>query len=98
MGFKDVKRAAIDCLKNGAYDHEARADIDRKNLFSVGTVDADYVISLISKTSGDHYECSPHHQDSSIDVHVCRPFKDGCRWYVKFYFIEPDIVFISVHQ
>lgn len=98
MGFKDVKREAITCLKNGAYDHEARADIDIKNLFSNGTVDTDYVISLISKTSGDQYECSPHHQDNSIDVHVCRPLKDGCYWYVKFYFIAPDIVFISVHQ
>lgn len=98
MGFKDVKQKAINCLNYGAYDHEVRVDIDIKNLFSIGLVDKDYVIALISRTSGDQYECSPHHQDASIDVHVCRPFKDGCRWYVKFYFIDPDIIFISVHQ
>lgn len=98
MRFKDVKQEAITCLKKGAYDHEARADINIKNLFSNGKIDEDYVISLISKTSGDQYKCSPHHQDSSIDVHVCRPFKDGYYWYVKFYFIAPDIIFISVHH
>lgn len=98
MGFKEIKHEAIACLKKGAYDHEARTNIDTKNLFSVGEIDEEYVISLIQKTSGDQYSYSPHHQDRSINVHLCRPFKDGTYWYVKFYFIEPDIIFISVHQ
>jgi hypothetical protein len=98
MGFSDVKHEAIQCLRSGAYDHAARIDIDEKNLFSAGVVDAEYVVSLISKTSGTQYECSPHHQDSTTDVHICRPFKDGCYWYVKFFFIDPDVIFISVHK
>lgn len=98
MGFKEIKKTAIEYLKNGAFDHEARLDISTKNLFSTGVVDTEYVISLISKTSGTQYQCSPHHQDNTTDVHICRPFKDNSYWYVKFYFIDPDIIFISVHQ
>lgn len=98
MGFKDIKRIAIDCLKKGAFDHEARNDINVKNLFSTGVIDTDYVISLINKTSGKEYQSSPHHQENTIDVHILCPFKDGFYWYVKFYFIEPDIIFISVHK
>jgi hypothetical protein len=56
------------------------------------------VIELIRKTGGDAYQCCPHHQDATTDVHILRPWKSGCYWYVKFYFIEPDIIFISVHQ
>ncbi|QGR05681.1 hypothetical protein CTZ24_04360 [Pantoea phytobeneficialis] len=98
MAFKEIKSKAISCLKNGCYDHEARCDIDTKNLFSVGEIDEEYVISLIQRTFGDQYTYSPHHQDSHTYVHLCRPYKDGCYWYVKFYFIEPDIIFISVHR
>lgn len=35
---------------------------------------------------------------ASIDVHVFKPYKDAKRWYIKFYFIDPDVVFISVHE
>jgi len=98
MGFKDIKRIAIDYLKNGAFDHEARRDVNVKNLFSTGVIDTDYVISLIAQTSGAEYQCRPHHQDNLINVHILRPFKDDFYWYVKFYFLEPDIIFISVHK
>lgn len=98
MGFKDIKRMAIEYLKEGAFDHEARHDIDVKNLFSTGVIDTDYVIALINKTSGNEYHVSPHHQDHGVDVHIFRPFKDKSYWYVKFYFLEPDIIFISVHK
>lgn len=32
-----------------------------------------------------------------VDVHICRSWKSGGWWYVKFYFMEPDMIFISVH-
>ena len=82
---------------NQEYSHEIRKDIDVKNLFSCGQVSESYVIELIKLTSGDTHETSPHHADNSITVHVFKPYKDGKYWYVKFYFIEPDVVFISVH-
>lgn len=32
MGFNRIKKKAIKCLEDGAYIHEARQDIDVKNL------------------------------------------------------------------
>lgn len=98
MGFRDVKKLAIRCLQQGAYDHEVRGNIDVKNLFATGQVDKNEVIELIRKTYGDAYQCRPHHQDADTDVHILQSWKSGCCWYVKFYFMEPDVIFISVHQ
>ena len=98
MGFRDVKSQVITCLENGTYDHEVREKIDVKNLFQCGQLTDNDVIELIRHTRGNEYEVSPHHQAPTIDVHVLKPFKNGKRWYIKFYFIEPDAMFISVHQ
>jgi len=98
MKFRDVKNKAVQCLSTEAYDHEVRGNIDVKNLFATGQIEKQVVMELITHTRGDQYNCSPHHQDSSVDVHILRPFRWGCRWYVKFYFIEPDMIFISVHK
>ncbi len=70
MGFSDVKSDAIKCIREGAYDHDARYNIDVKNLFSTGQVSEEYVIELIKKTSGDNYQCCQHHQDRNVDVHI----------------------------
>jgi len=98
MGFKEVKANVIKCLEDGAYDHEVRRDINVKNLFQCGQLSDEFIIELIKRTSGNDYKKSPHHRDSSVEVHIFKPLKDGKRWYVKFYFIEPDTVFISVHE
>lgn len=97
MKFRDVKRKAIGCLLDEAYDHEVRSHIDVKNLLATGQVDAALAIKLISSTREDQYRCSPHHLDAAIDVHICKPCTAGYHWYVKFYFMEPDVIFISVH-
>lgn len=97
MRLRDVKCKAIHCLTEGTYEHQVRADIDVKNLFATGQISEEWVIALITQTSDDQYQCSPHHQDNSIDVHVLKPRRLGHRWYVKFFFLEPDIIFISVH-
>ncbi len=75
MGFRDVKKLAIRSLQQGAYDHEVRGNIDVKNLFATGQVDKNEVIELIRKTSGDAYQCRPHHQDAATDVHILQPWK-----------------------
>lgn len=98
MGFNDIKKQVIACLEEGSYDHEIRGNIDVKNLFQCGQLSDNYVIELIKKTRGTEYEVSPHHQAPSVDVHIFKPFKDGKKWYIKFYFVEPDVVFISVHE
>lgn len=98
MGFKDVKSRILECLNNGTYDHELRGSIDTKNLFQCGVVGVDELCGLIHKTRGNQYSCSPHHQIKEIDVHVMKPVKNGTSWYLKFYFLEPDAMFISVHK
>lgn len=94
IGFKEAKRKVIAALKNGAYQHEARDNIDTKNLLQMGSVSAAQVCDLLRVCQGQDHSSSPHHQAPDIQVHVVR--RDG--WYIKFYFVDPDTVFISVHQ
>lgn len=94
MGFKLVKAKVIKALLDGAYEHEVRLDIDEKNKLQNGEVSAKFVTELIRRSTGDDYESSPHHQDRRVEVHVIVKNE----WYIKFYFIDPTTVFISVHQ
>lgn len=93
-GFKAVKKAVIAALQEGNYQHEARDDIDQKNLLATGAITADAVVTLLKKSNGLQYSCSSLHKDIDIDCHL---IKTGS-WYIKFYFIDPDTFFISVHQ
>ena len=94
MGFKDARSKVIAALKNGDYSHETRLNVSEKNKLQTGEVSANFVVDLIKKCTGNDHECSPHHQDINVDVHVLK--RDG--WYIKFYFVDPATVFISVHQ
>lgn len=98
MGFKDVKSKVIACLKSGYFNHEVREEIDIKNLLSTGQVSKEDVATILGRSSGNDYSCSPHHFDGNIDVHVVKTKHSGQDWYVKWYFSEPDSVFISVHN
>lgn len=98
MGFTEVKKKVIECLKSGNYDYEARKDIDLKNVFLVGLLSKEDLIEIIKVSNGKQYESSPHHLDNSIEVHILKPIKDNKRWYIKFYFLEPNVLFISVHE
>ena len=98
MGFNDIKSRIIKCLESGDYDHEARQHIDVKNLLACGQVTEEEVIRLVNKTKGSQYEKSPHHFDRSVMVHILKPIHQGITWYIKFYFIEPEAMFISVHN
>jgi len=98
IGFKKVKSKVIDCLKTGKVRHEQRGDIDIKNLLAIGTVTTEQVATAIARASGDEYECRFHHYDSQIQVHIIKTVNAGKRWYIKWYFIEPETVFISVHE
>lgn len=94
MGFKAAKAALITALKSGDYQHEERDSIDTKNLLAMGVVTAKEVLDIVARCDGSHHSCSEHHQAKGIDVHLIR----YSGWYVKFYVIEPDVWFISVHQ
>lgn len=93
-GFKEAKRAVIAALRAGTFQHEARNEIDVKNLLQTGGVSAQFVEGIILRCKGTEHTCTPHHQVSAIDVHTI--ISQG--WYVKFYFLDPDTWFISVHE
>lgn len=97
MGFKQVIGQVIGCLDSGCIEHEARDDIDVKNLLFTGEVSIADVRSFLSRASGTNYSCSPHHSCADIDVHVVKVTRSGKSWYIKWYFLDPDAVFISVH-
>lgn len=99
MGLKEVRAKAVICFSTGQVQHETErsGDIDKKNLLVTAQVSLDEVKDLINGTKGNQHEVSPHHADSLVEVHTLKPIKKGIRWYIKFYFLEPDIIFISVH-
>lgn len=104
MGFKDAQRAAIEALKQGQIQHEARGEIDEKNLLLTGDVTPAQVARLLGACRGTQHSSGPHHQVSAIEVHVFKPEASlvpgspKARWYIKLYFTEPDACFISVHK
>jgi hypothetical protein len=94
-GFKIAKRKVIAALESGTYQHESeRESVDTKNLLLMGGVTPANIIEVIQKSRGQDHSCTAHHQIVSVWVHVIR--RDG--WYIKFYFLEPDTIFISVHM
>ena len=91
-GFREAKRRVREALAEGAYQHEARNAIDVKNELSTGAISAAEVRAIVARCNGTHHTASPHRADASVRVHVLR--RDG--WYIKFYFLDEDAVFISV--
>jgi hypothetical protein len=99
MGYRQAKKQALECLADGRIEHELdRCEIDIKNLLLTGVVAAKQVADAIGRSSGKEYECSPHHYDENIDVHIIKTQQGDRSWYIKWYFIAPNVVFISVHE
>lgn len=98
MGFNDAKAMVIACLNSGNFVHEARTDIDVKNLLETGVVTAQEVSSVIRRSSGNQHKTSPHHFDANTVVHIIKTRHQGQDWYIKWYFADPSTVFISVHH
>lgn len=97
MAFRDAKKQVIACLKTGNIRHESRSELDIKNLLAVGDVDAKDVAAILGRARGNDYKSSSHHSYPSIEVHIVKTKHLGKDWYIKWYFIDPDSVFISVH-
>jgi len=98
MAFREVKSKVIECLNNGHVLHEVRNDIDVKNLLSTGAISISQITTIIGRAKGNTYSSSSHHCDAEIDVHLIKTNYSGQDWYIKWYFTEPDCVFISVHE
>ncbi len=97
VGFKQAKAQLIDCLRSGRVRHEERGDIEVKNLLATGMVTPAQVESLVSRARGGDHSCSPHHFDRKILVHTIKVRHEGGSWYIKWYFLEPNAMCISVH-
>src|SRR4051794_21015352 len=98
MGFNAARSLLIDALGAGRFQHEARRDLESKNLLAVGDVSAEFVIDLLRACRGNQYLATPYHFDASIVCHQFKPVVRGQGWYVKAYFLSSDAVFISVHR
>jgi hypothetical protein len=94
VGYRSAKKEILRALRNGNYQHESRGDIDVKNLLALGKVSAIEVATLIASSDGSMHTESPHHVVKGITVHVIKVKN----WYIKFYFVDPDAWFISVHK
>jgi hypothetical protein len=95
MGFKDVKRRVISDLISQNFLHEPRGDAaSEKNKLQTGEVTVDFVAGLLKRCRETHCSSSPHHGDNKVVVYVV--IVNG--WYIKFYFVDPSTMFISVHE
>jgi hypothetical protein len=94
LGYSEARRRILAALLDGAFSHEARESVEVKNLLLTGEVTAAFVAALVGRSSGADHTMSPHHALRTVTVHVIRRES----WYVKFYFIDDDSVFISVHR
>ncbi len=94
IGFSEAKRRLITALQQGSFRHAARDGVETKNLLQMGQITSEELSEIVKRCSGQHHQSSPHHQAEEVDVHVLK--RDG--WYVKFYFLDLDTIFISVHM
>ena len=99
MGYRQAKKRVLECLANGSVEHTLdRGEVDVKNLLLTGVVTTAQVAGAIGRSSGTEYECSPHHFVDSIKVHIIKTHHGDRDWYIKWYFVAPNAVFISVHE
>lgn len=97
MYFYTVKQTILQCLAEGNVLHEQRNNIDVKNLLATGQVSTSEISCLVARSKGTEYECKPHHILREIDVHILKTRYRNHECYIKWYFVEPNCVFISVH-
>ena len=99
MKFAQARNKIKEKLASGDIQHEARKEIERKNKLSTGELSPEQVskfLDFATPTTFDNTET--HKDDSQITLYVFKPTVDGTKWYIKAYFIDPDVWFISVHK
>lgn len=69
-----------------------------KNLMAIGVVSIAQVAEVISRARGNEYRSARHHLLSDVDVHIITKVFRGETWYIKWYVLEPNSIFISVHH
>jgi len=94
MGFNEIKQKVIKCIQMNLVQHETRTN--SKNLYASGELSDEDVIDILKSCRGDCYEKQRHHF-LDVDIHIMKPKGRYDGLYVKFYLIEPDVWFVSVH-
>lgn len=97
MGFSEVKSKVIKCVEEGKSQSTPRGDKNEKNLFLTGEKTARDVVEMLKKTKGTQHSTLPHDTIPEVTVHIFKPLLGDEEWYVKFYFLDPNCIFISVH-
>ena len=70
-----------------------------KNEYAQRLITDAQVIGMIECCKGDRdYETLPHHSIPRVDVHIFKPKGKYDGYYIKLYFLEPNVCFISVHK
>lgn len=88
-GFKEIRAQAIEALKEGRIQHEARGEVDEKNLLLVGEITIEQVIRMLNACEGTQHTSSPHHIAPEVEVHVFKPEAsldsggEKENWYIK---------------
>ncbi len=98
MGFKEIRAILIRCLKNGQYDHEIRGDMEIKNCLFNGNITVNEVIDMALVCTGNDYEQGKHHAKPSLVIHILKPKGKYKGWYIKFHYLDPETIFLSVHN
>lgn len=94
MGWTEAKQAVLAALDQGLYLNEIRTSLGDKNLLASGEISPSEVRAILAKANGTHCRISQHHRDSSVSVYAV----SHSGWYIKFYFVVPNTIFISVHR
>lgn len=98
MSFNTNKKQLLHALKTRNILHEERTKLSSKNKLAIGDMSVDELINIVEKCRGNEYLNSPHHFSNDIEVHLLKTTYQGIHWYIKWYFIQPNVVFISVHN
>jgi hypothetical protein len=99
IGFRAARRRLCEALQDpSTIIHEERSHQEEKNLIATGEVTPIDLLEVARAANGNDYQEAPHHQDASVVVHIIEREHQGVAWYIKWYCLEPNVVFISVHH
>ena len=82
MEFDKIISIVVNALDTGAYNHEHRQAINKKNLLAFKVVDATFVKNLNEKTEEKNYNMFYDYTFKDREIHEIKI----SRWYIKFYY------------
>jgi hypothetical protein len=73
QSFNAIKKKLLESLTRLNFQHEARREVEEKNLLLTGEVSVAEVYGLVSRCRGDQYRSDRHHLDRSVTIHILEP-------------------------